>query len=148
MVTFFKHKVLWCICAFQVNQPKVHNLISGGQRVILRLIWSCYVKFVNLDASFVKPKFIIQVCFILFHSAFILLSLGFFTLCRFPSSEKASRPATSDVTPAKGSLTSAKLNLPQNDTSAQPQTEVDLVLTQYFLRFFWWWNFQQLRILS
>lgn len=49
------------------------------------------------------------------------------TCCRFPSLAKASKLGTSDLTPPKGSLTSGKLNLPQNDTSTQPQTEVDLV---------------------
>ncbi|KAF1882424.1 hypothetical protein Lal_00039072, partial [Lupinus albus] len=48
---------------------------------------------------------------------------------RFPSSAKASKPGKSDVTPAKGSLTSGKLNPPRVDTLAQPQTEMDLDLS-------------------
>ncbi|KAK7246876.1 hypothetical protein RIF29_41746 [Crotalaria pallida] len=47
-------------------------------------------------------------------------------ILRFPSSGKASKPGKSDANPAKGSLTSAKLNLPQVDIPTQPQTEVDL----------------------
>ncbi|XP_027338810.1 ATP-dependent DNA helicase Q-like 4A [Abrus precatorius] len=50
-------------------------------------------------------------------------------ILRFPSSAKATKPGKSDVTPAKGSLTSGKLNLPVIDIPAQPQTEVDLNLS-------------------
>lgn len=50
-------------------------------------------------------------------------------IVRFPSSVKASKPGKPDLTPAKGSLASAKLNLPQVDIPAQPQTEVDLNLS-------------------
>ncbi|KAK2393062.1 DNA helicase [Trifolium repens] len=65
----------------KVNETKVHNVLFGGQRIILR----------------------------------------------FPSSVKASKPGKCDITPAKGSLTSGKLNLPL-DISDQPQTEVDMNL--------------------
>ncbi|KAK7412041.1 hypothetical protein VNO78_03487 [Psophocarpus tetragonolobus] len=49
-------------------------------------------------------------------------------ILRFPSSVKASKPGKSDATPAKGSLTSGKLNVTLFDTPA-PQTEVDLNLS-------------------
>lgn len=67
-------------------------------------------------------KFTIHLCFFSVH---ILLS-GIFTLCRFPSLVKASKPGKSDATPAKGSLTSEKLNVMQIDPPS-PQTEVDHV---------------------
>ncbi|XP_061337155.1 ATP-dependent DNA helicase Q-like 4A [Gastrolobium bilobum] len=67
----------------KVNEPKLRNLLFGGQRIILR----------------------------------------------FPSSTKTSKPGKSDVTPAKGSLTSGKLNFPLIDIPAQPQTDVDLNLS-------------------
>ncbi|KAL5102496.1 hypothetical protein RYX36_006823 [Vicia faba] len=49
-------------------------------------------------------------------------------ILRFPSSVKASKPLKCDLTPARGSLTSAKLNLPI-DIPDEPQTEVDLNLS-------------------
>ncbi|KAL2342236.1 hypothetical protein Fmac_010176 [Flemingia macrophylla] len=45
------------------------------------------------------------------------------------STLKASKPGKSDITPAKGSLTSGKLNATLIDTPPQPQTEVDLNLS-------------------
>ncbi|KAL2593602.1 hypothetical protein AAZV13_12G139800 [Glycine max] len=45
-------------------------------------------------------------------------------ILRFPSLVKASKPGKSDATPAKGSLTSGKLNVMQIDPPS-PQTEVD-----------------------
>lgn len=54
------------------------------------------------------------------------LFAGHRIILRFPSSVKALKPGKSDVTPAKGSLTSGKPNvIPTN--APQPQTEVDLV---------------------
>ncbi|KAJ1385671.1 Winged helix-like DNA-binding domain superfamily [Sesbania bispinosa] len=50
-------------------------------------------------------------------------------ILRFPSSVKASKSGKCDLTPAKGSLTSVKLNLPVIDIPDQPQTEVDLNLS-------------------
>ncbi|KAL5176217.1 ATP-dependent DNA helicase Q-like 4A [Glycine soja] len=49
-------------------------------------------------------------------------------ILRFPSSVKASKPGKSDATPAKGSLTSEKLNVMQIDPPS-PQTEVDHILS-------------------
>ncbi|XP_058771804.1 ATP-dependent DNA helicase Q-like 4A [Vicia villosa] len=49
-------------------------------------------------------------------------------ILRFPSSVKASKPLKCDLTPARGSLTSTKLNLPI-DIPDEPQTEVDLNLS-------------------
>ncbi|XP_004485478.1 ATP-dependent DNA helicase Q-like 4A [Cicer arietinum] len=49
-------------------------------------------------------------------------------ILRFPSLVKASKPGKCDPTPAKGSLTSGKLNLPF-DIPDQHQTEVDLNLS-------------------
>nr|KYP63184.1 ATP-dependent DNA helicase hus2/rqh1 [Cajanus cajan] len=50
-------------------------------------------------------------------------------ILRFPSSVKASKPGKSDITPAKGSLTSGKPNVTLIDTPPEPQTEVDLNLS-------------------
>ncbi|KAI9103562.1 hypothetical protein K1719_023185 [Acacia pycnantha] len=50
-------------------------------------------------------------------------------ILRVPSSVKASKLGTPGMTPAKGSLTSGKVNFPQNDTPGVPQTEVDLNLS-------------------
>ncbi|KAG4980911.1 hypothetical protein JHK82_034157 [Glycine max] len=49
-------------------------------------------------------------------------------ILRFPSLVKASKPGKSDATPAKGSLTSGKLNVMQIDPPS-PQTEVDDILS-------------------
>lgn len=70
----------------------------------------------------------------MFFSVYILLN-GIFNTCRFPSFGKASKPGKPDVTPAKGSLTSGKLNLPQIDILAQPQTEVDVVYNGFCSQF-------------
>ncbi|KAK7328296.1 hypothetical protein VNO77_22399 [Canavalia gladiata] len=50
-------------------------------------------------------------------------------ILRFPSSIKAHKPGKADVSSAKGSLTSGKLNLPPIDITVEPQTEVDLNLS-------------------
>ncbi|KAI4296227.1 hypothetical protein L6164_036202 [Bauhinia variegata] len=50
-------------------------------------------------------------------------------ILRFPSALKVSKQGNLEVTPAKGSLTSGKLNLPKIDTPAQPQNEKDLDLS-------------------
>ncbi|XWS67950.1 hypothetical protein CRYUN_Cryun04dG0048600 [Craigia yunnanensis] len=50
-------------------------------------------------------------------------------IIRFPSSVKATKLSKSEVTPAKGSLTSGKLSPPRVDNSAQSQSKVDLNLS-------------------
>ncbi|KAJ7946603.1 DNA helicase, ATP-dependent [Quillaja saponaria] len=58
-----------------------------------------------------------------------LLAGGQTITLRFPSPIKASKFGKSEITPAKGSLTSGKLSPPQSDTPAQPQPEGDLNLS-------------------
>ncbi|KAA8545505.1 hypothetical protein F0562_020289 [Nyssa sinensis] len=48
---------------------------------------------------------------------------------RFPNSVKASKSSKSEATPAQGSLTLGKQSPPRTETSAQPQSEVDLKLS-------------------
>lgn len=55
------------------------------------------------------------------------MHLCIFNFRRFPSPVKASKHGKCDLTPAKGPLTSGKLNPPVIDMTDQPQTEVDLV---------------------
>ncbi|KAK6240973.1 hypothetical protein SCA6_006362 [Theobroma cacao] len=50
-------------------------------------------------------------------------------ILRFPSTVKATKLSKSEVTPAKGSLTSGKLSPPRVDTPAQSQSKVDLNLS-------------------
>ncbi|XP_022763289.1 ATP-dependent DNA helicase Q-like 4A [Durio zibethinus] len=50
-------------------------------------------------------------------------------IIRFPSSVKATKLSKSEVTPAKGSLTSGKPSPPRVDTPAQSQSKVDLNLS-------------------
>ncbi|XP_051146387.1 ATP-dependent DNA helicase Q-like 4A [Andrographis paniculata] len=61
--------------------------------------------------------------------AYNLFAGGLTITLRFPSTAKASKSSRPDATPAKGSLVSEKLILPQMDTPAQPQSEVDLALS-------------------
>ncbi|KAK4401971.1 ATP-dependent DNA helicase Q-like 4A [Sesamum angolense] len=62
--------------------------------------------------------------------AYNLFAGGQIIKLRFPSSVKASKSGRSEATPAKGSLTSQKLNPPQMAEPAQPpHSEVDLNLS-------------------
>jgi len=67
------------------------------------------------------------------YACFYLLN-GIFNFCRFPSSVKASKPGKCDSISAKGSLASAKLNLPI-DIPDQPETEIDVVYAVFFFQF-------------
>ncbi|KAL0365036.1 UNVERIFIED_CONTAM: ATP-dependent DNA helicase Q-like 4A [Sesamum angustifolium] len=62
--------------------------------------------------------------------AYNLFAGGQIIKLRFPSSVKASKSGRSEATPAKGSLTSQKLNPPQMaEPAQQPHSEVDLNLS-------------------